>query len=76
MTIGFEETLYTPSEPTSGSTSLQVCASVLDGALGRTLQVVPEWREDTASGKGMEIKVHTKSHVIHTPLPYSSKFSQ
>ena len=51
VTIGFERPLYTAEEPANGVVPLQVCVSVMAGTLGRELQVVPEWREDTASGK-------------------------
>ncbi len=54
VTIGFEESLYTVEEPSSGTVALQVCLLVMEGSLGRSLQVVPEWREGTA--QGMEIQ--------------------
>lgn len=50
VTIGFEETLYTAEEPSSGTVPRQVCLLVIEGSLGRNLQVVPEWREGTAEG--------------------------
>lgn len=52
VTIGFDETLYTTQEPLVGIMSVEVCASVRAGSLGRELQVVPEWREVSAQGMG------------------------
>ena len=50
VTIGFEEPLYIVEEPSSGTVAQQVCLLIRQGNLGRNLQVVPEWREDTAQG--------------------------
>lgn len=52
VTIGFEETGYTAEEPSSGTVAREVCLRVLQGSLGRELQVVPEWRPGTAQGIG------------------------
>ena len=51
VTIGFEEIVYTTTEPDFGTTTLEVCMEVTRGAVGRELTVIPDVIENTAQSE-------------------------
>ena len=52
LTIGFEQEMYTFSEPTGGlSRTMQpVCIEVMSGQVGTPISVVPSWPSGSATG--------------------------
>ena len=51
VTIGFERSRYTVSEPTSGTATVEVCMILTAGSLGRAVVIEPQWIPDSAQGE-------------------------
>ncbi len=51
ITIGFEQTTYDFSEPSSGTRSQMICIQLRSGTLSSDLLIQPEWTQNTAIGK-------------------------
>ena len=63
VTIGFERSRYTISEPASGTATIEVCMILTVGSLGRAVIVEPQWIPDSAQGKQTAVHI-TVSNAI------------
>ena len=50
ITIGFEQTTYSFSEPSFSTSSQMICIQLRSGTLSSDLLIQPDWNQDTAIG--------------------------